>query len=165
MREALQLLTTDGLAEREPFRGVRVIQLSPREIADVFEVRRILLGAAAELAAHRAPPDIAERAAAFKEHFAASLRDGTVRWAPGNFSHWVFEIAGNSRLAETYRRPLLQSLVYVNAALRGRRLDPTRMDEHVVAVVDAITARDPAGARRAADNLTDETLRRLGLPG
>ncbi len=164
VREALQLAGADGLVEREPFRGVRVIDLSPAEIRDVFEVRRILLGAAAELAARRAPADIANRARHFKERFIASIHGGEAARLPGELSKWVFDIVGNARLTESYRRPLLQSLVYVNAVLNRRRPQPTSLDEHVVALVDAIASRDSNGAREAAYRLTDETLRQLGLP-
>lgn len=42
VREALDLLVSAGLAEREPFRGVRVLQLTMEEIAESYSMRLLL---------------------------------------------------------------------------------------------------------------------------
>jgi DNA-binding GntR family transcriptional regulator len=51
VREALDLLVSSGLAERVPYRGVRVLQLSSEEIADSYALRLLLESYAARLAA------------------------------------------------------------------------------------------------------------------
>lgn len=51
VREALDLLVSAGLAEREPYRGVRVLQLSQDEIIDSYTLRLLLESAAARIAA------------------------------------------------------------------------------------------------------------------
>jgi DNA-binding GntR family transcriptional regulator len=163
VREALQSAVADGLAERAPFRGVRVIDLSDREIVELFEVRFALLGFAAELAAERAGADTAGSAAALKaslEH-AATEDESADLWLRGELSHWVFELAGNARLREAYERPLLQSLLYVALArqkkgVRGELLGP------IFGVIDAIAQKQPVKARRAVRALTQQTLRYLG---
>jgi DNA-binding GntR family transcriptional regulator len=162
VREALQAAVADGLAERAPFRGVRVIDLSEREIVELFEVRYALLGFAAELAAQRAGPEAGRSAAALK----ASLRKASTEdeaadlWLRGDLSHWVFELAGNARLREAYERPLLQSLLYVAVARRQKRVRAALLP-FVVAVIDAIAGGKPAQARRAVRALTLQTLRYL----
>jgi DNA-binding GntR family transcriptional regulator len=162
VREALQSTVADGLAERAPFRGVRVIDLDETELAELFEVRFVLLGSAAELAAERAGADVEQRAAALKESLRNALRDGNDPdlWFAGDLSHWVFELAGNARLREAYKRPLMQSLVYVAVA---RKRDPDRdaLLPYAFAVIDAIAQRRPSRARRAVRELTDQTLRHL----
>lgn len=56
VREALDLLVSNGLAEREPYRGVHVISLSHAEIVDAYAVRLVLESFIARLAAHRRTP-------------------------------------------------------------------------------------------------------------
>jgi DNA-binding GntR family transcriptional regulator len=51
VREALDLLVSAGLAEREAFRGVRILRPSGPEILDAYEMRLILEGFAARAAA------------------------------------------------------------------------------------------------------------------
>ncbi len=51
VREALDLLVSAGLAERVPYRGVRVLQLSKNEMVDAYVMRLALEGFAAHLAA------------------------------------------------------------------------------------------------------------------
>lgn len=160
VREALQNAVADGLAERAPFRGVRVIDLSEREIVELFEVRFALLGFAAELAAERSRPETAASGAALKTAIAngAGLGDAGHASMHGDFSHWVFDVAGNARLAEAYQRPLMQSLLYV-AIARKHGGDADALFPFVYRVIDAIVAGEPATARRAVRTLTDQTLR------
>lgn len=164
VREALQLALGDGLVERAAFRGVRVVQLDEREIADLFEVREALFGFAAERAARRVTPEARRSAAALK----ASIRremDRSVRdrlLLRGELSRWVFGLAGNPSLAEAYRRPLLQSLIYLNAAIK-RTPASEEFRALVEALIDAIVAGKPAQARAAVRRLTRKTTRELGL--
>ncbi len=51
VREALDLLASVGLAERVPYRGVRVLQLSTEEIVDSYVLRLLLESAAVRVAA------------------------------------------------------------------------------------------------------------------
>jgi DNA-binding GntR family transcriptional regulator len=166
VREALQCAVADGLVERAPFRGVRVIQLDAAQLLELFQVRQILLGAAAELAARRVSPAVVASARALKKRFLKEPHYGVgTFWLPGELSRWVFDCAGNRYLAESYRRPLLQSLVYINAALRQRRgAFADGFDLFVLGLIDAIADGDPIAARNAAYVLTSATLRELGLP-
>ena len=56
VREALDLLVSAGLAERIPYRGVRVLQLAPEEIADSYYLRLLLECSAAQAAAQAITP-------------------------------------------------------------------------------------------------------------
>jgi DNA-binding GntR family transcriptional regulator len=51
VREALKELTAEGLIEHLPYRGVRVIEFNPDDIADLYEHRAFLEGRAARIAA------------------------------------------------------------------------------------------------------------------
>ena len=56
VREALDLLVSNGLAERVPYRGVHVISLSQEEIVEAYAVRLALEVLIARLAAHNRTP-------------------------------------------------------------------------------------------------------------
>jgi len=59
VREALDLLVSTGLAERVPYRGVRVREMSVKDIADAYGLRLILEALAArEAALHITPEQI-----------------------------------------------------------------------------------------------------------
>src|SRR5215510_4816848 len=42
VREALDLLVASGLAERVPYRGVRVREMSPKDVAEAYGMRLVL---------------------------------------------------------------------------------------------------------------------------
>jgi len=58
VREALRRLSSEGLIETLPNRGARVRSWSETEIVEVFELRALLEGRAANLAARNATPDL-----------------------------------------------------------------------------------------------------------
>jgi len=68
VREALKRLVAEGLAERLPYRGVRVVEFTPEDIVDMFTVRMIL----ESLAVRFATPRITEEAI---EHLEDNLRE------------------------------------------------------------------------------------------
>ena len=51
VRDALNRLVGEGLAVRIPYKGVRVVALSPDDLKDIYEMRKLLEGLAAEVAA------------------------------------------------------------------------------------------------------------------
>lgn len=51
VREALKMLERDGLVKFTPFKGAQVIQLEPAELDQFYQVRAVLEGFAARLAA------------------------------------------------------------------------------------------------------------------
>jgi DNA-binding GntR family transcriptional regulator len=53
VREALDRLVTEGLAERVAFRGVRVVRLTDEEVADIYAARLVLEATVARAAANR----------------------------------------------------------------------------------------------------------------
>ena len=57
VREALDLLVSTGLAERVPYRGVRVREMSAKDIADAYGLRLILEALTAREAAHHITPE------------------------------------------------------------------------------------------------------------
>ena len=76
LREAIKLLTSEGLLELLPGRGARVRRFSPSEILDHFEVIGALERHAAERAAERITPREAAELRALHESMKASFREG-----------------------------------------------------------------------------------------
>jgi DNA-binding GntR family transcriptional regulator len=57
VREALDLLVSAGLAERVPYRGVRVREMSTRDVVEAYGLRLILEAVIAQEAARNITPD------------------------------------------------------------------------------------------------------------
>lgn len=104
VREALQQLVHEGMADYVPAKGVFVHTPTEKEISDVLHVRMVLECEAARLAAsHRTPAQLAD--------MNALLRDGREALATSNaekllklnerFHHAVVEAADNSVLEQS----------------------------------------------------------------
>ncbi|BBH70001.1 GntR family transcriptional regulator [Actinoplanes sp. OR16] len=159
---ALSRLEALGVVERIANRGFRVRLPTARDVAEVIEVRGLLEGHAAFLAAQRISPaqlaTLQESVAGFRE-VVAGLRDGRpeewarARWHAANaqFHATVFEAAGNRQLATSsellhHRLPRNTSW----SAMRGDvRLLSQNANEHE-AIALAIELQDGARARNLA---------------
>jgi DNA-binding GntR family transcriptional regulator len=165
IREALQLIVADGLAERSPWQGVRVISLTAKQITELFEVRLALLEYAAELAASRASKEALDAAPILKKHIDDELKDiksGKVHPSfQGELSRWLMTAAGNEKLHKLWTTTMLQTLIYVNAAMS--RNAGTNLRPLMHGLVDSVVQGDRLAARLAARKLTQQTLRELGI--
>lgn len=158
VREALDLLVAAGMAERVAYRGVRVRQLSRREIVEAYGMRLLLEGLAARLAALRiSTPQIQELHKLLDEmsrqdtlagmprsrELSREFHLSVVRFAGDELLLRLYSIASNSfpdwMLYEAmFRRPdLLASSLESEGA------------EHR-ALVEALARHDPDAAARAA---------------
>lgn len=80
IREAIRQLERDGLVEYRPRRGAYVVKLSPDEVRDVYDIRALLEGHAARLAAQRITPEgLAELARLLDDMRAAARQDDLTR--------------------------------------------------------------------------------------
>jgi len=151
MREALKVLSAEGLVRLEPRRGCYVAELAERDLDEIFPVMALLEGRAAFEAASKATAADLKRLAALHEqleaHAAANDAD---RFFEANqaFHSAVQEIAGN--------RWLKQMIDDARKVLKLTRRDSLRLEgrlrqslaEHR-AILEAMRARDPGGAARA----------------
>jgi DNA-binding GntR family transcriptional regulator len=104
IREAFGALEQRGLIERIPNRGAVVVRLDPRQMYDLYDVRGVLEGYVARLAAERAPEGAWD---ALTQRFGATLEKAL---ADGDFDSYLeclealharmVEFAGNSILAD-----------------------------------------------------------------
>ncbi len=105
VREALDLLVSCGIAERVPYRGVRVREMSVKDIADAYGLRLILEALAArEAALHISAEQISRLEnilAEIKQHI--KLQEMPLeRQLSGEFHSVVVEASGNDLLGKLY---------------------------------------------------------------
>jgi DNA-binding GntR family transcriptional regulator len=158
VREALQTLVAEGLLERVPYAGIRVVTLSDAQIIELFQLRLALLELAAELAARRADPTARAKAAGVVAEARRNWADAT-RPFTGHLMQWLVEAAGNAALAKSWATLAGQSRMYVYDAVR-RSADPAL---HTERLVERVVAGDAAGAREAVRLLTRQQVEDLGL--
>jgi DNA-binding GntR family transcriptional regulator len=161
VREALQALVAEGLLERVPYCGIRVVALDDQEIVALFQLRLALLEVAAELAALRR--DAGALAAAPSVLAQVRQNAGTQpRPAPGHLMGWLVEASGNRELARSWERLAGQSRMYIYESVR-RAADPRAMMRDAEALVAAVVAGQSARARKAVRLLTEHQIKDLGL--
>jgi DNA-binding GntR family transcriptional regulator len=101
VREALGRLQHEGLVELLPGGGVRVAVLALEEAAELYDLREVLDGLAARLAAQRAAPASFERLEKSLDRMAQCLaRNDANQWFGGHvaFHEEIFRATGNARL-------------------------------------------------------------------
>jgi DNA-binding GntR family transcriptional regulator len=98
VREALQVLTTEGLVTRQPNRGVTVTELTEHDIAEIFEARLVLESAGVRAGA--AGADLSPAATALATYAEAAVADDAVVATQSHleFHTSLVALIGNSRL-------------------------------------------------------------------
>ncbi|MFW6600225.1 GntR family transcriptional regulator [Propionibacteriaceae bacterium Y2011] len=153
VREAVQRLVTDGLAEERPNQGATVATMDLAELADMYEVRAPLDGLAARLVTGREVPGLGEELASALDLHRRALAAGDVSdiiTADLDFHGAIARSCGNAAvwavLEPIHRRVAV-------AILAGEPLvwPADALVEHE-AIVAAIASRDPDAARQAAED-------------
>jgi DNA-binding GntR family transcriptional regulator len=176
VREALDLLVSVGLAERVPYRGVRVPSLTQQEILDAYATRIILEPAIARLTATRINQEqlttltkLVERTKSLQ-----TLDDmSNLRQLNHQFHHSIAQACGNILLIQLYdltsnRFPdwMLYEYMFRHPELLPVSLEKEYREHHLI--LDALVSRD---ASRAANRITEhlsglgrELVDYLGIP-
>jgi DNA-binding GntR family transcriptional regulator len=165
IREALQAIVADGLAERAPYHGVRIKTLTERELIELFQVRLALLEYAAELAARNRTKAAVDSAKVLKQELDAAFTALDQRGAHpsfnGRLSQWLLTCAGNKVLRDIWDKTMRQTLIYVNASLQ--RSHGRKTKALIQQFIEAICKGEVASARSAARALTEQTVVDLGI--
>lgn len=151
VHEALRRLVADGLIKAHGRRKLCVAALSHEEVAEVYAMRRLLEGAAAERAATRMSDDALAELRRAVESLAAG--DGAVDWAAKalhydiEFHDAIAGACGNGRLRDDISRYrlLVRGLCRMTGTLDNLR---DALAEHV-AILKALEARNGRAARKA----------------
>lgn len=144
LREAIKMLSSEGLVELLPNRGAVVTTITRDDVRDMFEVMAVLEALAGELACERASKeDIAEIRALHKQMSVHYRRRELEEYFSFNqrIHQKIIDSTGNKVLLETYRR-LSDRVRYARymANLSKERWDRA-MKEHEQ-ILDALTKRD-----------------------
>jgi DNA-binding GntR family transcriptional regulator len=150
VREALQVLAGEGFVEIEPRRGARVASIDARRAAEIFEVRAVLEGLVAELAARK-------RTDESMHELEMIIRDGQVAAETGELSRLpMLNTKFHAHLAAMSDNELLATMLSQLSDII-RWIYAERLEERVLnswhehaALCDAIAVGDEIGARRLA---------------
>lgn len=145
IREALQRLAAEGLVFLAPRRGMFVSEISITDLQKVFELRLVLEGFCARLAAQRATASqLASMEALVCRLDKTRDEDGKALMVlDERFHELLYQAADNEFLADTLRRLHAQSLRIWHLVLD--RLDSISgaMEQHI-AITKALEAKDGA---------------------
>lgn len=152
VREALTLLERQGLVAALPYKGYLVKGIEPGDVHDVYLVRKIIEGAATELAARKIPAETIDR---LRELRPASVDKMTLEYdeyARG-FHRTIMEAAGSPRLLAIFEDVYNDVRRIQYAGIGNPRPDLIHA-EHT-AIVDALAAGDAPGARKLMEDHID----------
>jgi len=164
VREALDLLVSSGLAERVPYRGVRVREMSVKDIADAYGLRLILEPLAArEAAAHINAEQISrldEIVTDIKKHI--KLNEMPIeRQLSGEFHSVLAEASGSDLLVKLYSIIanafpdwLLYEAVYRKPEILADTFSQTHNE--LKSILDALRRKDgDQAAQRTMEHVLD----------
>lgn len=153
VRVALKRLVQDGLATAEAGRGVRVAEWTEFDIKETYHLRSLLEGHAAELAAQRGGPTLAEQLHALNDRMEKAIaKDGPamaarVQDVNSEFHRAILEASGSPRL-----RMLLAGLIDMPVVVRSFFIstpkDMAQSLQHHRDLAAAVEARDGELARQ-----------------
>ncbi|WP_435770659.1 GntR family transcriptional regulator [Nocardioides sp. SYSU DS0651] len=173
VREALTVLVAEGLATREPHRGVTVATPRAESVRDVCRARWVLEGAGVQAWA-TADAERRQRVRDTLAAYLSAVHDGAATYEALNESHLAFhvslvELTGSPRLvqmAEALMDELKLALAQVDRIKRNAH-DEAESHEGLVKLLEAGALDGPDGAyeflRRHIDDAEVEIIEALDL--
>ncbi len=151
IREAIQRLAHDGLVKLVPHKGASVVQVTPHQVEELFDIRESLEALACRLACGRASSAAIAPVRRKLEQAARKVRKGILTEYPQSdvdFHRAVVLWSGNRELEDfldmVHRKILLVRYRSGSSVSRAREA----IEEHM-AIADAIEARDAERAEAA----------------
>ncbi|WIM09626.1 GntR family transcriptional regulator [Enhydrobacter sp.] len=142
VREALRSLAAEGLVRLEPHRGATVVEVTPETVAELVEVRALLEGQNARLAARRHDPEIVALLRETLAHGNAAAESGTTEELArlnAEFHERLGEASRNSVLLDVMRG--LRERTGMAFAINGRARAREDWKEHA-GILEAVIAGD-----------------------
>jgi len=176
VREALDLLVSAGLAERVPYRGVRVFQLSNAEIVDAYAMRLLLETTAARVAAATITQEQVQALSEIVEQMKSmvTLKEmSKARQLSRTFHFSIVEAAGNPlmrRVYETIANTFPDWMLYEAMFRHPEALETTiRLEykEHKAIVAALKAGNAELAAQRTAEHIISlghELEEYIGIP-
>jgi DNA-binding GntR family transcriptional regulator len=142
VREALRDLSAEGLVTLLPRRGATVVEVTPESVAELVEVRALLEGLNAKLAAQRHDPEIVEQLKDTLARGNQAAKTGTAEELAhlnAEFHERLAVASRNTVLSEVMRG--LRERTSIAFAINGRARAREDWDEHA-GVLAAVIAGD-----------------------
>jgi DNA-binding GntR family transcriptional regulator len=142
VREALRSLAAEGLVRLAPHRGATVVEVTPETVAELVEVRALLEGQNARLAARRHDPEIVALLRETLAHGNAAAESGTTEALArlnAEFHERLGEASRNSVLLDVMRG--LRERTSMAFAINGRARAREDWKEHA-GILEAVIAGD-----------------------
>jgi len=154
IREAIKELEPLGLVTKPSRRGARVVELSARDVKEIYEVKTMLDGLAARLAAERITDGELARLQALHKRMQQFVTRGDLdgyAMTSQEFHEAIIEAGGNTRLARIYDAMSRQIWWLGTMVMTRSSRSETSMREHAD-LLDGLMARDGKRAQEAAEN-------------
>lgn len=149
VREAIRQLEADGLVVHVPRVGAAVRSLDPGEVTELYEMRSVLEGTAARLAARAASAvELDELAGINAEMAAAQGKPEVLYELNRQFHAALLDAARNRYLARSVAGLQKTLLLLGPTTLEGEERARGAVEEHS-AVLEALRAHDEQGAEQA----------------
>lgn len=142
VREALRSLSAEGLVRLEAHRGATVVEVTPEMVTELVEVRALLEGQNARLAARRPRPEIVARLRETLGRGNDAAESGTTEELArlnAEFHERLGEASGNSVLLDVMRG--LRERTSIAFAINGRARAREDWKEHA-GILEAVIAGD-----------------------
>ncbi len=159
VREALRRLEADGIVEHRPRIGAVLRRFGHAETVELYEMRVVLEGTAADLAARHGTPAEFDTLEALNEEIAASRHQPARAAEVNQRFHRTLCHAARNRFLPVSARALNHALLLLGPTTYGddTRID-TVLDQHRD-IIAALRARDGQAARVAAEAHLQTSLR------
>jgi len=155
LKDALNRLSAEGLVKIVPRQGTFVTKLTPRDIAELFAIRRVLEAWAVEEAVRRITPQELEELRRLLDEMARLVNpDGTCTdyltlvAKDRDFHLLIIKASGNRKLFELYKNLNVHIQVAVIYYLDADKRVEETLREHE-AILRALESRDVEAAREA----------------
>ena len=154
VREAFQILESQGFVVREPRKGISVAEITPQEAVDIYRIRAGLEGLAMALAVRNQTPSLLKKLKTLhKQMIQAAAKESAKTYSNLNvkFHALIIEACGNQRLVQLIgnfdKQTKLYRLAIVNSP--GWMDNSTRIHGSIIA---AFEAGDAEAAERIRKN-------------
>jgi len=164
VREAIRRLEADGLVDHQPRTGAVVRSLDYPEIMELYEMRTVLEGTAARLAARAASPVELEELQLMNEEMAAAAGDSVAMVRLNRLFHTrLLDAARNRFLLKSMASVETTLLILGPSSMESPERAQQALEEHQ-RLLAALIARDGAAAETAMrDHLEQAQLARLRI--
>lgn len=153
LRTALHRLTAEGIVVQIPYTGWEVVTLSGQDVWEIWTLRGSLESLASRLAAERSEPEVRAALEAAIARFGAACDSGIMRQiseADFDLHRTIVEAAGHRRLAEQYRVVEQQVRLFIATSNMRVATGPEDVMAQHAPLIEALLARNPEAAARAA---------------